>query len=101
VKACVSGALYEDEQSGAVLHNERRCIGCKMCILACPFGLIEELDAADNNCAVSKCDLCIGENEKPACIGACPTGALSFEEPDAFSKEKRRKYLVELACAER
>ncbi|MDR1798083.1 MAG: 4Fe-4S dicluster domain-containing protein [Clostridiales Family XIII bacterium] len=95
VKTCVSNALFVDEDSGAVLHDEGRCIGCRMCILACPFGVIEEQEAGGNSCAVSKCDLCAAEPGGPACIAACPTGALSFESAEAYSKDKRRKYLIQ------
>jgi carbon-monoxide dehydrogenase iron sulfur subunit len=97
VRACVTKALYVDKLTGAVLHDTQRCIGCTMCVLACPFGLIEEQDTADNSCAISKCDLCLGEKSDPACVDACPTGALRFEETSAYSKDKRRAYLVEFA----
>jgi carbon-monoxide dehydrogenase iron sulfur subunit len=95
VKTCVSKALYIDDETGAVMHDSKRCIGCRMCILACPFGVIAEQEMMDNDCAISKCDLCIGKCDEPACIAACLTGALSYEEPEAYSKEKRRKYLIE------
>lgn len=100
VKACVSKALYIDADSGAVLHDESRCIGCTMCVLACPFGAVEERDMPENRCAVSKCDLCISVSEEPACATACPTGALSFRESSAYSRDKRRAYLVELVSVE-
>ncbi|MCL1879079.1 MAG: 4Fe-4S dicluster domain-containing protein [Actinomycetia bacterium] len=96
VKACVAKALYVDAVSGTVQHDDSRCIGCTMCILACPFGAIEEQPAADNNCAISKCDLCQGLDGEPACVSACPTAAISFKEPDTYSKNKRQAYLVEL-----
>jgi carbon-monoxide dehydrogenase iron sulfur subunit len=98
VKACVTKALYIDAVSGTVQHNESRCIGCTMCILACPFGAIEEQPRAENQCAISKCDLCLEQAAEPACAGACPTGAISFKSSEAYSQDKRRAYLVELTA---
>jgi carbon-monoxide dehydrogenase iron sulfur subunit len=68
-----------------------------MCFIACPFGAIEENTKAGTY-LVSKCDLCEG-SVKPSCVSACPTRALVFEDADSFSKNKRRKYLVELASS--
>ena len=93
LKACVTKALYRDAESGAVLHKDERCIGCSMCAIACPFGVVED---NQGNGTVSKCDLCLARNEDPACVTACPTGALSFEDSVNYSKEKRKAYLVEL-----
>ena len=96
VRACVTKALYTDAATGAVLHDESRCIGCTMCVLACPFGAVEEQEKEDNQCAVSKCDLCLSASIEPACATACPTGAISFKTSEEHSRDKRRAYLVEL-----
>ena len=96
VKACVSKALYQSPE-GLVLVNEKRCIGCLMCFIACPFGSIEQGSKVQEVYRISKCDMCAVTGEDPACVSACPTKALSFEEPDNFSKNKRTQYLVELA----
>jgi carbon-monoxide dehydrogenase iron sulfur subunit len=96
VRACVTKALYA-HPDGAVLFNESHCLGCQMCFIACPFGAIEENTKAETY-LVSKCDLCDG-SVKPSCVTACPTQALVFEDADSFSKNKRRKYLVELTSS--
>ena len=69
---------------GEVLLNVKTCIGCGMCTLVCPFGVIrveKEVKKA------VKCDLCDGRAEGPACVAACPTQTLSLAEPDAATAE--------------
>lgn len=83
-------------KEGVVLCDNNRCIGCYMCFIACPFGVMEEKTIASES-NINKCDLCAVSGVEPACVSACPTQALVFEEPDVFSKNKRVKYLVELA----
>ena len=98
VRACVTKSLYM-AQDGAVLHDKTRCIGCLMCFIACPFGAIEEGEKEPGKYAVSKCDLCADTGMKPACVKSCPTKALVLAEADSFSKDRRRKYLVEMAVS--
>lgn len=95
VSVCVTKSLFKDPETFAVRHDESRCIGCFMCAIACPFGAIEETSAKGKS-AVSKCDLCSGIADGPACAKACHTKALHFLDTDAFSKEKRKEYLAEL-----
>ena len=97
VRACVTKALYRTPE-GIVLVDEKRCIGCLMCFVACPFGSIEEGRKGAGAYRIYKCDLCTTAGQQPACVSACPTKALVFEDPDGFSKNKRVKYLVELAA---
>ena len=95
VRACVTKALYLDPD-GAVLHDKTRCIGCFMCFISCPFGSIEKGSKESGACSVTKCDLCIESGREPACVKACPTKALVFADPDNFSKNRRRDYIVEM-----
>ncbi|MCL1919194.1 MAG: 4Fe-4S binding protein [Peptococcaceae bacterium] len=98
VRACVTKALYMSPE-GAILCDKNRCIGCHMCLIACPFGVIEDPPQDSETYAINKCDLCAASGLDPACAAACPTQALVFEEPDIFSKNKRVKFLVEMAAA--
>jgi carbon-monoxide dehydrogenase iron sulfur subunit len=75
--ACITGAMHRDEETGTVLCDEDRCVGCWMCVMACPFGAIQR--NLKGTKAASKCDLCYGE-EIPACVAYCPNEALTFEE---------------------
>jgi formate dehydrogenase beta subunit len=77
VKVCPSGALYHSDM-GTVGINHERCIGCKECVTACPFDIPRYDQATDK---VYKCDLCLTRIQaalEPACVKACPTGALRF-----------------------
>lgn len=77
LEACITGAMYRDKRTEAVLCNEEKCVGCWMCIMVCPFGVIKR--DLESNKVASKCDLCLGE-EMPVCVQNCPNEALTFEE---------------------
>ena len=76
VHACLTGALQRDAESGIVTVDVDRCIGCWICMLACPFGAIRQ-DTQRGK--IIKCDLCIGEN-MPVCVSQCPNEALVYAE---------------------
>jgi Fe-S-cluster-containing dehydrogenase component len=75
--ACPSDA-YERRADGLVIHREDRCLGCRYCEMACPFGAPRyDTDRG----VVGKCHLCqhrLDAGGEPACVAACPTGALTF-----------------------
>lgn len=79
--ACLQGCparAFEKRPDGIVLHREDLCIGCRYCEMTCPFGA-PQYDAAQG--VVSKCHLCahrVDAGREPACVVACPTGALQF-----------------------
>ena len=76
VSACLTGALQKDAVTGAIAHDEEKCIGCWTCILACPIGAIRQ-DRMHKKAA--KCDLCVGR-DIPACVENCPNEALEYKE---------------------
>jgi NAD(P)H-nitrite reductase large subunit/Fe-S-cluster-containing hydrogenase component 2 len=76
--SCKSGALHRDPISGWIALEESRCVGCFMCLMVCPHGIRPD-PATDH---VVRCDVCLGR-EIPACVAACPTGALATEAPPA------------------
>lgn len=80
-KACITGAMQRDAETGRVFNQEERCVGCWTCILVCPYGAIQR-DTKDKKVA-SKCDLCFGIKETPACVANCPNLALVYEERKA------------------
>lgn len=76
VTACPTGCMYKDEDTGLTLMDYDKCIGCRSCATACPFGA--PTFGVDGK--VQKCDGCIERIKAgmiPACVRVCPSGALS------------------------
>jgi len=61
-----------------------KCVGCKVCTIACPFGTVNYNQATGK---VAKCDLCGGN---PQCVAACPTNAITFIDADATGLDRMR-----------
>jgi phenylglyoxylate dehydrogenase beta subunit len=73
VMDCPAGALKKDNATGVVSLDESRCVSCQLCTLACPYGGITYNPVTHQ---VMKCDFCDGD---PACVTACPRGALELK----------------------
>ena len=71
-KSCESGAI-EKADSGIMIVDQEKCIGCGDCVTACPFDAIF-VDPVDDKAIV--CDLCQGD---PKCVQWCPTEALALQ----------------------
>jgi formate dehydrogenase iron-sulfur subunit len=78
---------------GPVIYDSELCMGCRYCLVACPYGIPRyEWDAAAP--LVKKCTLCnhrIVEGKEPACVEACPEEALLFGERGDLLEEARRR----------
>jgi len=87
VSVCPVGALKRDTELGTVRLDEDKCIGCKVCVLTCPFG-----GAAINPLSgeIFKCELCDGD---PECVNFCEDKAITYVDPDVLLMDKKREAL--------
>ncbi len=76
---CPVEAYTKDPRTGVVLHRADTCIGCQYCVWNCSYG-VPQYNAERG--VVGKCDMChnrLGDGDAPACVGACPEGAIAIE----------------------
>jgi carbon-monoxide dehydrogenase iron sulfur subunit len=95
--ACPFGLI--SRVNGVVTVNETMCVGCKMCVMACPFGAIEVgvegetgFAGRKGHASAKKCDLCEAwraDNGKEvyACVEACPKQALQILDMDVYTEQ--------------
>ncbi|CAG35209.1 4Fe-4S dicluster domain-containing protein [Desulfotalea psychrophila] len=114
------------QRDGVIFVDEEKCMGCKTCMLACPFGAMElvplfrnghavmqHLSLCEDDCSISglhnrykqrlvanKCDLCIGE-EQPACVLNCPQQALQLVVPREHRAHRMQAAALSLAAVGR
>ena len=84
---CPTGAIHR--AAGAWLVKQSRCIGCKSCMVACPFGAMQ-VRVVEDRVQALKCDLCVHREGGPACVEACPTHALRCIDPARLRAERLR-----------
>ncbi|MBI4208533.1 MAG: dimethyl sulfoxide reductase anchor subunit [Deltaproteobacteria bacterium] len=92
LKGCPVDAYYKDKTTGVVLMKEDTCIGCQYCTWNCPYGAPQYNEERK---MVTKCDMChnrIAEGNRPACVEACPSEALTIER---FNVEEWRENSTE------
>ncbi|MEJ2082348.1 MAG: 4Fe-4S dicluster domain-containing protein [Acidobacteriota bacterium] len=92
VSACLVGGLSRSKE-GAVLYDPEKCIGCRYCMLACPFH-IPRYEWTQTFPIVQKCDFCIPRVRaglQPACVEACPNQALTFGDREDLLSEAHRR----------
>jgi formate dehydrogenase iron-sulfur subunit len=81
VSACPVGAMTQTPE-GVVLYDGEKCMGCRYCMMACPFG-IPRYEWDSSAPLIRKCTLCydrLVEGKIPACVEACPEQVLTFGE---------------------
>lgn len=79
LKGCPVDAYTKDPVTGIVLHSADACIGCSYCVWNCPYSVPQYNPERG---VVGKCDMCKGrldEGLEPACVNACPEGAIAIE----------------------
>ena len=92
---CPVKAIYRDQETGAKLVDADKCLGCRRCVYACPFGGT----TVDPETKIStKCDLCEGE---PNCVKFCPYGALEYVRADMLDVHRKRKAIESVLDSQR
>ncbi|MBW2196089.1 MAG: 4Fe-4S binding protein [Deltaproteobacteria bacterium] len=87
---CPTAAIKRMGMKGPVIVDNDLCVGCRSCIIVCPYGVLK---LKKNGKGIVKCDLCIerlDRMEKPACVEACPTDALTFKSVGSGSEQDEK-----------
>jgi Fe-S-cluster-containing dehydrogenase component len=93
LNACPAKA-YSKRKDGIVMHHKERCIGCKMCMLACPYKVPAFNEKTKK---VEKCHMCAAKQDKgeiPACIAGCPLDALEIVNLEEANLDTTRSSLI-------
>ena len=92
VSACLVGAMQKTPE-GPVIYDPDRCMGCRYCLVACPFG-IPRYQWSEAVPRVRKCTMCyarLKQGKLPACVEACPEHATIFGTRDRLLAEAHRR----------
>jgi DMSO reductase iron-sulfur subunit len=98
VSACPTGAMKKRAEDGIVFVEPALCVGCKTCMMACPWG-VPQWNAATGK--VIKCDYCkdrVDRGLQPACVTKCTAHALKWltaEEVSALKRERTARGLAD------
>lgn len=88
-EVCPVHAISKDKNTGALMINQDTCIGCRACLMVCPFGAIGQ---DPETRIMLKCDLCGGD---PKCVQWCPNEAIQYEEAQVLASSKQRQMVEE------
>jgi formate dehydrogenase iron-sulfur subunit len=93
VAACLTQAMYKTRE-GAVIWRGSKCMGCRYCMVSCPFD-IPKFEYFSPNPKIEKCTMCfenkVSKGEIPACVAGCPNDALHFGTRRELIREARRR----------
>ncbi len=100
VSVCPVGAMQKTPE-GPVVYDKAKCLGCRYCMMACPYG-VPHYEWGSANPSVRKCILCYpslkaGTIDRPACVSGCPTEATIFGRREEMLAEARRRVRAEPA----
>lgn len=90
--ACLTRAMYKTPD-GPVVWRENKCMGCRFCMVSCPFD-VPKFEYASAVPRIQKCKLCaerVRAGKLPACVEVCPAGALTFGRRNALLVEAHRR----------
>ncbi len=90
-EACPTKACHIETETRRVVIDVKKCIGCRTCVVACPFGHAHYDPVARLSV---KCDYCDGD---PACVRACEAKAIIYVASDESSLSRRREWAAGVA----
>ena len=93
---CPTKAISKRPEDGVVLVDATKCIGCRACLAACPFGVPQFGDDGK----MQKCNFCLdrlAQGQEPVCVGTCPAGALRAGSLEELSKLVATKRVRQIA----
>jgi len=90
-EVCPTKACHRDLETNKVLIDKDKCIGCKTCIIACPFGH-PFFDSIDN--VTAKCDFCDGD---PQCVAFCEAKAIDYVDAERINIIKKREFSLKFS----
>jgi anaerobic carbon-monoxide dehydrogenase iron sulfur subunit len=83
---CPTGAMHRIAGDTLIGYDQQKCIRCRMCVQACPFGNAVYDIVTD---AIIKCDTCSGD---PACVRFCPSKALEWVDDDVSTRSRKKAF---------
>ena len=90
--ACLTKAMKKTDE-GPVVWRGNKCMGCRFCMVSCPFDM-PKFEYASANPKIQKCRMCwerLKEGQLPACVENCPAEALSFGKRSEMISEARKR----------
>lgn len=90
--SCFAKAMVKTE-AGPVVYHPNLCVGCRYCMIACPFG-VPKYEWSKVIPSVSKCQMCssrVANGQMPACTEACPTGAIRYGNREELLEVAKQK----------
>jgi Fe-S-cluster-containing dehydrogenase component len=92
---CPVDAIKRNEEFNVVSLDSDSCIGCRECLMACPFGAL----STDSNGKMVKCDLCLDRLEDdllPACVESCPQEVLKYIDEEEYSEAVKQNHVEQI-----
>jgi anaerobic carbon-monoxide dehydrogenase iron sulfur subunit len=87
---CPQRAISRNLETGAMVVDANRCIGCQSCVIACPIGGVTKNMETGK---IIKCNLCDGD---PECVKQCAYGAIEYLSPAEGASQKRKEAISKM-----